>query len=639
MIEQVDRFLARLLRDRTPLHSEEVTFDAPDDGYRSRHAVGQTVNLYLYDLRENHDLRATEWTLEPRGDGGFVRTPPKSRVDLLYLVTTWDAEVAEPDILAEHALLSRVLRTLLAYPNLPEGLLPGPPLGQGLPLPTLVIQPETLRNPADLWGALRQAPRPALYLVVTVPMPPAPDPDGQRPLIPVASRQVGMAQGGGQGYRLTVRPALSGPLPMGSLVRRAAVEAVPLARLQTPVFAARDHLRVSRAQLLAPHDWALLDDAAASEFVLVGDVSGSGEQTVPLSLPIRAPHDTGSALRQLLASDSDRIVTTLAAPVAANAASLALEDGAGLAAVSAGSVLLISDGARSEPVRASAAPSPAGDLALDIRPRTAHPAGCPLYLRTLATLPPSPGDRCTLIQPAGQPGATLVLDAAALGDGNGSGAPGLFVMVGAGGRVELGRLTAGPAGTPLSVVPPLRGSHAAGTVLRQITLGEQVGEVLGGGAAGSRELQLLASASAASTVRRTGRPVLAAGDVIAVSTESQSGPAGEDDTTVLLQVTGLTEEAALPGTVPELLFAIGGRALDDATPPEPVIGARISLSQNGAGEPLLTATTDADGRFRFANVQAGAYQLRATATGYQPRNQEATVPATRADEYRITLLR
>ena len=158
MIEQVDRFLARLLRDRTPLNGEEITFDAPDDGYRGRHATGQTVNLYLYDLRENHDLRATDWTLEPRSDGGFVRTPPKARVDLLYLVTAWDAELAEPDILAEHALLSRVLRTLLAYPQLPEGLLPGPPLGQGLPLPTLVIQPETIRNPADLWGALGRRP-------------------------------------------------------------------------------------------------------------------------------------------------------------------------------------------------------------------------------------------------------------------------------------------------------------------------------------------------------------------------------------------------------------------------------------------------------------------------------------------------
>jgi hypothetical protein len=313
-----------------------------------------------------------------------------------------------------------------------------------------------------------------------------------------------------------------------------------------------------------------------------------------------------------------------------------LEDGAGLATISASSVLLISDGARSEPVRASAAPTLVGDLALNIRPRTAHPAGCPLYLRTLAALPPTPADRCTLTQPAGQPGDTLVLDAATVGDGIGPGAPGQFVMVGAGARVELGRLTAGPAGTPLSIVPPLRGTHAAGTALRQVTPGARVGELLSGGMAGSRELQVLASASVTSAVRQSGRPLLASGEVIAVS---QVGQAGEDDSATLLQVTGLTEEAALPGTVPELLFVIGGRTLDDAVPPEPVGGVRVSLSQNGAGEPLLTATTDADGRFRFANVQAGAYQLRASATGYQPSDQEAIVPATRADEYRITLLR
>ena len=462
-----------------------------------------------------------------------------------------------------------------------------------------------------------------------MPIPPAPDPDGQRTLISVASRQVGVAQAGGLGYRLTVRPSLNEALTTGSPVRRAAVEALPVARLQQPVFAARDRLRVSRAQALDGHDWALLDDAAASEFVLVGAISGAGEQTVPLQAPIRAAHAVGAGVRQLLAPENDRIAATLAAPVAADAATLALEDGVGLAALAADAILLISDGARSEPVRASAVPTAASDLTLSIRPRMGHPAGCPLYVRTLDALPANVADRCTLTQPAGQPGGVVTLDATVAADNSLPDTPGLFVMLGAGPRVELGRLAAGPA-APLAIVPPLRDSHAVGTALRQVTLGERIAELFGNALAGSRELQLLASATASAAVRRSGRPLLAAGEVVALDLE---------DSTTLLQVTGLTEEAAFPGTAPELLFAIGGRAVDDATPPEPISGARVSLSEIGAAEPLLTATTDTDGRFRFANLLAGAYQLRAAATGYQPADQEATVPATRADEYRVTLLR
>src|SRR5262249_1320248 len=118
MIHDVDRSLERLLRDRVPLRDERVSFDAPDEGFRGRlELTALTVNLFLYDLRENHELRTPDWTVERLADGRAVKRPPRARLDLCYLITAW-SPATPPDVLAEHALLGRVLRTLLLYPAL-----------------------------------------------------------------------------------------------------------------------------------------------------------------------------------------------------------------------------------------------------------------------------------------------------------------------------------------------------------------------------------------------------------------------------------------------------------------------------------------------------------------------------------------
>jgi len=54
------------------------------------------------------------------------------------------------------------------------------------------------------------------------------------------------------------------------------------------------------------------------------------------------------------------------------------------------------------------------------------------------------------------------------------------------------------------------------------------------------------------------------------------------------------------------LFSIGGRILDNRTPPQPIPKALVTLV-----EPNLTTTTDAEGQYRFGTLQSGTYTLRA----------------------------
>lgn len=85
-----------------------------------------------------------------------------------------------------------------------------------------------------------------------------------------------------------------------------------------------------------------------------------------------------------------------------------------------------------------------------------------------------------------------------------------------------------------------------------------------------------------------------------------------------------TREMDLAG---EAVFAVGGVVRDAAGI---VVGATVTLD----GGP--STTTDADGRFRFTGLVAGAHTLRATAPGTAPLDAPITVPAPAVDGYDLT---
>ena len=166
MISELDETIKQLLVKQVPLEPSEVnvSFEIPNREWATSISK-PTVNLYLYDIRENHELRAYEWTVE-RDNRAATRRRAPLRMDLSYLVTAWTNDVGD-----EHRLLWRVLATLSRHSPLPEELLQGKLKEQELEIRTTTAQPDGLfKNPADFWGALDNQIKPSINYVVILPL-------------------------------------------------------------------------------------------------------------------------------------------------------------------------------------------------------------------------------------------------------------------------------------------------------------------------------------------------------------------------------------------------------------------------------------------------------------------------------------
>ena len=173
MIRDLDDTIASMLKNRAPtgsaLATATITFDLPDSEWR-KGLSGLTVNCYLYDVRENRDLRRNESLLYRSANGknaALRRSPP--RIDCAYSVTAWSTSATDA-VLEEHRLLSQLLLVLLQNSRIPTADLKGAMVNQPQPYPTVIAAPDTTKNDPDFWKALDQELRPALNYVVTLAM-------------------------------------------------------------------------------------------------------------------------------------------------------------------------------------------------------------------------------------------------------------------------------------------------------------------------------------------------------------------------------------------------------------------------------------------------------------------------------------
>jgi hypothetical protein len=167
MLSDLDETIKQILIKKGALDPAEVdiNFETPDQEW-SASISKPTINVYLYDIRENHRLRATEWEISKDGNGNSTKKKVPNRIDFSYLVTVWTN-----DILDEHRLLWHVLHTLFRYHKLPEDVLSGQLRGQEYPVKASAAQPDGLfNNPADFWSALNNEIKPAINYVVTLPL-------------------------------------------------------------------------------------------------------------------------------------------------------------------------------------------------------------------------------------------------------------------------------------------------------------------------------------------------------------------------------------------------------------------------------------------------------------------------------------
>ncbi|MYV48034.1 DUF4255 domain-containing protein [Streptomyces sp. SID2888] len=167
MIHEVDEALRTMFRtDALTGGQVVVVFDAPTRDWAAK-VNAPTVNLYLYDIRE--DMRRRERGLlneyDEQGTVVARRRPPRY-FKLSYLITAWTRRPED-----EHRLLSSLLSCLLRYEALPADQLTGTlgEIGVSVPM-TVALPPPEDRSFADVWSALGGELKPSLDLVVSVPV-------------------------------------------------------------------------------------------------------------------------------------------------------------------------------------------------------------------------------------------------------------------------------------------------------------------------------------------------------------------------------------------------------------------------------------------------------------------------------------
>jgi hypothetical protein len=183
VLDDLDRTLRVVIGAQVPdLPGDHLHFEPPDADFAP--AV-PAVNLFLYDVRENRELRTNDWQLDRPGNGQVTKRRSPRRVDCSYLITAWAG-----DPLSEHLLLGRLVTALLKAPviagDAPQGEL------AGQTLPTSLLQPSLLQGIGEFWQAMGNKPRAAVHLTVTVAVDtavPVPATEVREPAIRIVSKE------------------------------------------------------------------------------------------------------------------------------------------------------------------------------------------------------------------------------------------------------------------------------------------------------------------------------------------------------------------------------------------------------------------------------------------------------------------
>lgn len=175
MINDLDITLERLLRHELPaslVGQIAISFAAPDNNFPPMSVKLPAIDLFLYDIRENRELRNNEPIIERQIDGNVIKRTPPVRVDCSYLITAWPSDTSPNPASDEHRLLGEVMMVLLRHPLIPSSLLEGRLKGQEPSLPAVTLLPGKLQSLGEFWQALGGKPKAALNYTVTISLEP-----------------------------------------------------------------------------------------------------------------------------------------------------------------------------------------------------------------------------------------------------------------------------------------------------------------------------------------------------------------------------------------------------------------------------------------------------------------------------------
>jgi hypothetical protein len=166
MIRDLSRTLRAILTQpnlSADLAAAQILFDRPVSQFNPQQTA---INLFLYDIRENLELRHNEPLIDRTNGQTRIRAAPK-RIACTYLVTAWAIGGTETP-LQEHHLLAEVFQLFSRYGTIPESFLQGDLRGQKPPLPITITAADGLKNPAEFWSSLGTPLRASVTLTATL---------------------------------------------------------------------------------------------------------------------------------------------------------------------------------------------------------------------------------------------------------------------------------------------------------------------------------------------------------------------------------------------------------------------------------------------------------------------------------------
>lgn len=168
MFQDLDATLTALLEKELSIKNVTVSFATPDDQFPPSSVRLPAISFFLYDVRENYELRSNQWETERQNNGMITRQRPPVRVDCSYLITAWPSTTAPNPAQDEHRLLGEVMKVLLRHRRLPADYLKGELKDQEPPVRAKLVAENQLHSLGELWQAMGGRPKATLHYAVTL---------------------------------------------------------------------------------------------------------------------------------------------------------------------------------------------------------------------------------------------------------------------------------------------------------------------------------------------------------------------------------------------------------------------------------------------------------------------------------------
>jgi hypothetical protein len=167
VFHDLDASLEALMKAELPVKGAEITFASPDGEFADSGYTAPAISFFLYDIRENADLRSNMWEVDQSPDGTMARRRPPARIDCSYLITAWPGKV-DDRAKDEHMLLGEVLKVLLRHHTIPAQYLRESLVGQQPPVATKIIAENQLQSLGEFWQAMGGRPKATLHYGITL---------------------------------------------------------------------------------------------------------------------------------------------------------------------------------------------------------------------------------------------------------------------------------------------------------------------------------------------------------------------------------------------------------------------------------------------------------------------------------------